>query len=118
MTTRLEQIASRLFARYGGTATLTRETPAAGGTPWEPGLPTVTAYAVQIIETGTELDLQEGSLIHAGDLVAAMLPHAVITPAPVDRLTIGGTTYTLLSVRPVRADPDGPVLHFILHGRA
>lgn len=117
MTTRLEQMTSRLMARYGGTATLTRETPGEDGTPWEPGLPVVTAYSVQIIETGTELDLQEGSLIQAGDLVAVMQPHAEVTPAQLDRLTIGGTTYALLSVRPVRTDPQGPVLHFILHGR-
>ena len=117
MTIRHQKMTARLMARYGGAAVLTRETPGEDGTPWEPGLPDVTAYSVQIIETGVELDLQEGSLIHAGDLVAVMQPHAEVTPAQLDRLTIGGTTYALLSVRPVRADPEGPVIHYVLHGR-
>ena len=117
MTARHEQMTARLMARYGGAATLTRIAPGEGGTPWAPAPETVAAHAVQIIETGHELDLQEGSVIQAGDLVAVMLPHADVTPAPVDRLTIGAAVFTLLSVRPVRSDPEGPPIHFVLHGR-
>lgn len=108
------------MARYGGAASLVRSVSGTPNpeTPWEPTEPTITTYSVQIIETGVELDLQPGSLIQAGDLVAAMLPHADVVPKQTDRLTVGDRTYVILSVRPVRADPEGPVIHFILHGRA
>jgi len=106
------------MARYGGNATLTRSTPGVGGQPWDPVEPILTNYTVQIIETGVELDLQPGSLIHAGDLVAAMLPHAEVTPKQIDRIQMGDRGYSILSVRPVRADPEGPVIHYVLHGRA
>lgn len=118
MTIRHQQMTARLMARYGGNATLTRSTPGVGGQPWDPVEPILTHFTVQVIETGVELDLQPGSLIHAGDLVAVMLPHADLAPKQVDGLTVGGTTYTILSVHPVRAKPEGPVIHYVLHGRA
>ena len=119
MTIRHQQMTARLVARYGGNATLSRTTYIPNPTePWNDGETITATYTVQVIETGVELDLQPGSLIHAGDLVAAMLPHAEVVPKQIDRLQMGDRGYSILSVRPVRANPEGPVIYYVLHGRA
>ena len=116
MTDRHSALTARLFSRFGGEATLTRST-TTGSTPWSGGTTTTQTWAVQVIETGADAAFTAANGVVNGDLVAAMLPHASVTPQPIDVLTIGGDAYTLVSVEAVRADPDGPVMHFRLHGR-
>ncbi len=75
-------------------------------------------HAVQIVITGAAAGLEAASLVPAGDLVAVMLPVPGVTPTPGDRLRMDGRVYVLQSIKAVRANPDGAVLHFVLHGRA
>ncbi|WP_133260364.1 hypothetical protein [Rhodovulum sp. BSW8] len=107
---------ARLTARFGGAATLARTTDTRTR-PGETGTVTTETWAVQIIETGADVEYRTGSLIQAGDLVAAMLPHADVTPALNDKLTTNAGTFTLVNAEPVRSDPSGPVMHYRLHGR-
>lgn len=116
MPDRHAALIARMFSRFGGTATLRRSTTTAS-TPWGGGTTTTEEWAVQLIETGADAAFSAANGVVNGDLVAAMLPHASVTPQPLDVLAIGGDAYALVSVEAVRADPDGPVMHFRLHGR-
>ena len=116
MPDRHSALTARMFSRFGGMATLRRSTTTAS-TPWGGGTTTTEDWAVQLIETGASAAYAASGLVQTGDLMAAMLPHAGVTPQPIDVLAIGGDAYTVLNVEPVRADPDGPVMHFRLHGR-
>lgn len=127
MTDRHQRMTARLMARFGGAATLSR-TELPGDPPQNPfpdpnnpdpaPEPVTTTWAVTIIEQGVELDHQPDSSVRAGDLVAAMQPHPDVTPTQADDLIVGGITYAVLSVQPIRSNPDGPVIHYVLHGRA
>ena len=116
MSSRLFDMTSRLVARYGGAATLTAPGGFAGPE-WDPIPLPATSYAVQLIDTGADQELVAGGVVQAHDLLCVMLPHASITPTTAHSLTVYGKTYALLSVQPVQSKPDGPVIHFRLHGR-
>ena len=117
MTERHSALTARLFSRFGGTATLSRSTTTAS-TPWSGGTTTTEQWTINLIETGADAAFSAANGVVNGDLVAAMLPHASVTPLPLDVLTIGSDAYTVQSVEAVRADPDEPVMRFRLHGRA
>lgn len=117
MTIRHEQMTSRLMARYGGAATVS--VPGGfTGPEYDPTPLPPTVHTVALIETGAEQELVAGGVVQANDVVVAMAPHASFTPTTADTLTIGGKSYALLSVQPVRSQPDGAVIYFRLHGRA
>lgn len=111
MTTRHADLSARLVARYGGTATLARSSGADESTyPPTPG--TTETWTVQLIETGLEVEKRMGTMVEAGDLVAAMLPHPEVTPQIGDRLTTGGETYSITAVHPIRTTPGGAPAHW------
>lgn len=117
MTIRHAQMIDRLMNRFGGAAVLSRVEQAEPAMPWEPaGVPR--SFTVQLVELGTDLDLQAGTLIQAGDLVAAMRPHRDVTPKATDKVTIGGRTFNIVSVRQIRTNPESAALYHVLHGRA
>lgn len=117
MTARHAQMVERLMARFGGAAVLSRVERVEPQFPWDPGEPVTALYDVQLAELGTDLDLQAGTLIEAGDFVGAMKPHPDVTPEATDKITVGGLTYNLISVRLIRTNPELPPLYFVLHGR-
>lgn len=116
MTARHAALTARLMARYGGSATLARMT-GADETTYPPTPGVETSWTVQIIETGAETETRNGTLVETGDLVAAMLPHAEVSPKIGDKLTAGGITFMVLRVEPLRTDPDGDVIHWRIEAR-
>lgn len=117
MTHRHFTLTARLIARYGGTATL-QEQGDHTGPDWDPQPGVPVDHTVHLVETGAEQDLLPGTTIQAADLIAAMLPPADVVPSTAHRLIVGSLSMAIISVKPVRTVPDGPVLHFVIQARA
>lgn len=121
-STRFQTMQARLHNRYGGTATLPRTTQEERPDdwpvwqPWEGGTVTVN-YELGFIETGARDDWLAAGLVLVTDLVGILMPHEDVTPELADTLIVDGTSYSILTLKPVRSDPDGPILHYEVAAR-
>ena len=111
--TRARSIADRLITRHGGPALLVRdgEPPV---NPWDPPggeqqLP------VNFLEGGFTIDLIDGTLIQAGDVLGVM--GGDTAPRLSDKLRWRGQDHVLVGIHPVQPDGDGPPVHWRLHAR-
>jgi len=119
---RFQTMQARLQGRYGGTAILPRTTQEERPDdwpvwqPWEGGTVTV-HHELGFIESGARDDWISGGLVLVTDLVGILMPHDDVTPELADTLIVDGTSYTILMLKPVRSDPDGPILHYEVQAR-
>lgn len=110
---RARSAADRILARYGGEASLERET-GPQQNPWDPPAGVV-SIPVQAIETGFEQDYLVGGSVIAGDVM--LLIRSDVAPAMTDRLTLRGRDYTIVALFPVQPAPAGLLIHTRLHAR-
>lgn len=83
-------------------ATLTRETTEAPdpATPWEPGAISTETYSCKAIHEEWGAYYLSGGLVNAGDRRVLVLASTLGTdPAPGDRITIRGETFTVVQPR-------------------
>lgn len=116
--TRHRATADRLIARYGGAAALVRIVPGTPdpSQPWIPVTDEEVLTPITYVETGYEVGLHDGTLIHSGDILGVMaVPAGIIPTVAVDRLRVGGADYLLLDVKPVQ--PGAVVLQFAFQAR-
>lgn len=119
---RFQTMQARLHDRYGGAAILPRTTQEERPDdwpiwePWEGGTVTVN-HELSFIESRARDEWISGGLVLVTDLVGILMPHEDVTPELADTLIVDGTSYTILSLKPVRSDPDGPILHYEVQAR-
>lgn len=125
---RVRDTASRLLAKFAqGAVTLTRTTVAASepSTPWLPGAPTTTVYALDATVRGVSQDLVDGTTILASDLEVTAGPlarntttgvTAALTPRPSDTISIDGKVHALKLVKSIPAAGVAAVHKLVVAG--
>lgn len=108
--------ANRLIDRFGQTGYIVRRGSATGDE-WNPTFAADAEHACRLVETDYTAREIDGTLILASDkklLVA--VSGLTITPAPSDRVKVGGANYEIVSVMPLQ--PGGTVILYEIQGRA
>lgn len=114
--TRSVATANRLIDRFGQAGTIVRRG-AATGDEWNPTFAADAPHACRVVETDYTAREIDGTLIQASDkklLVA--VSGLTITPTPDDRITVGGKTYEIVTVKTLQ--PGGTVILYEIQGRA
>lgn len=114
MQDRAKATSERLIARHGGAAVLVREgSPPVN--PWDPPAGEPDEIPVTFLEGGFEIDLINGTLVQAGDVLGVMGGNTA--PLISDRLQWRGRDHVLVGIHPIQPDGDGPPVHWRLHAR-
>lgn len=108
----MTETASRLIARFGQAATVTKPG-APGGDPWNPTPGTPTDHAVTVAVTEYTIEERSSDSIAESDLRVFMT--AGTEPTTADGLTIGGTSFSIVAVDTLA--PDGVVIVYELQVR-
>ncbi|MGA0564167.1 head-tail joining protein [Ancylobacter sp. VNQ12] len=92
----LAKILGKALAPIFFDATLSRDAPSAGPNAWTPGEPTTTSYPCKAIHEEWGASYRSGGLVLAGERKVLILAATLsVTPAPGDRITIRGETFTV-----------------------
>ena len=110
----LRKVASKLMAKFGGTATIRRVVPGA----YNPTTGTVSETTTDTVVRGVLEDVnarEVNELIQAGDkrlLIAAA--DVAMAPSTADRVSIGGITHQVIRVQTIEQDNTAITYELIL----
>ena len=110
--------ALKLITKFGQTAAIIRTEVKEPSNPWDPstGETVVTEYTVQAVVTEYAQRLIDGVSVKYGDkLVLVASSGLAVTPAPNDSISVGGQTFSVVSVNVVA--PGGVPLVYNLQAR-
>jgi hypothetical protein len=111
---RTRSTAERLIERFGQAGALRRTTD--DGDPFNPGSQTTTDHACTFAILDYAKSVVDGTLIRQTDQMAYLSTAGLtIAPETTDRLVVGGTAMTIVSVKPL--SPAGTVLMWELQVR-
>lgn len=92
-----------LLNRLGESAVLlTTPEPDSGADPWTPA-PEPVEVAVQVAPSEIKEMRRDGTIVRSTDWTGIMTANIAAVPQEDDSLTVGGTTYKIIYVEPIRA---------------
>jgi hypothetical protein len=107
---RPQATASRLIARFGQTGAIVRPT-LGNGPAYDPGEPTDTSHACQMVVLDYDDGERDGTLIKYGDKkVLVSVSGLTIEPKLSDKVSVGGSSHEIMAIKPL--NPGGTVVMY------
>lgn len=97
-----DNVAEKLLARFGTTATLTKLVNT--GTDWNP-TQTATDYTVTVVKKTIQAKDRDGTLVQMDDEIFIVSTDTTVTPEMPDTMTIEGTTFQVINVKTLKPGP-------------